>query len=255
MNQLITFSGAAYDATTRLITDRGRSLGADQILVYDDRWLMGHDFYQRNPWLWEHPHKRGFGWYAWKPLIIVDALNRMHDGDTVLYIDADTVPIASFKCLFTACDKTETGIFLFASENHVQYHWCKRDCYVVMGQDDSKYYNVQAGVARFMLFQKGSWIAQQFLTEWLSYVVNPFANTFDPSVLRPELLGFIEHRAEQAIMTNLAHRYGLPLHREACAAGNYTMRDRELYGQLFEQINDDVDHVTSPATGSAYANA
>lgn len=251
MNRLITFSGAPYEATTKLIVERGPQFGADDVVVYDDKWLIGQPFYAQNRWLWDHPHKRGFGWYAWKPFIIWHALSTMVEGDVVLYVDADTVPIAPLHALFRRCVE-DGGIMLFASEGHWQYEWCKRDCYVVMGQVGA---GAQAGVARFMLFQKGPWVATQFLMEWLTYCVNPYANTFDRSVLDDEFPEFIEHRAEQAIMTNLAHKYGLKLYREACGAGAGNPRDQHLYGQLFEQIDPDNQHVSAEPVGSSYANA
>jgi len=246
----ITFSGASYEETTRRIVECVPAFGADLVRVYDDKWILKQDFYKQNQWLWDHPHKRGFGWYAWKPFIIWHALSTLNDGDVVLYVDADTVPIAPIGVLFNQCAK-DGGIMLFASEGHRQHEWCKRDCYYAMGQ---QIIDAPAGVARFMLFQKGPWRTMQFLMEWLAYCVNLRCNTFDPSIC-DEHEGFIEHRAEQAIMTNLAHKYGLKLYREACEAGNGSPRDRELYGQLFTQINSDIAHVTSEPVGSIYANA
>lgn len=249
----ITFSGGPYDETTRMIVQRATTLGADRVLIYDDVWLTKQPFYRQNLWLWEHPHKRGFGWYAWKPYVIWDALSKLNDGDVVLFTDADCIPIAPLDILFQQCILDE-GIMLFASENHRQYEWCKRDCYVVMGQDDSRYYDVPAGVARFALFQKGPWRTTQFLMEWITYCVNPKANTFDPSTIKEELPGFIEHRVEQAIMSNLSYKYGLTLYREACEAGNGIDRDRRLYGQLFSQINPLVTRETAEVVGSSYFN-
>lgn len=257
---LITFSGQAYDSTTSLIVDRGTQLGADEVLVYDDKWLLEQEFYKQNKWLWEHPHKRGFGWYCWKPYIIWDALSKLEDGDMAMFIDADCVPIDDFSVLFDECNRNG-GIMLFTAQGHRHYKWCKRDCYITMGQDEDKYKDVPAGVARFMLFQKGHWRTTQFLMEWITYCVNPKSTTFDPSTILPEYEGFIEHRTEQAIMTNLAHKYGLKLYREACDAGEYltdTMQhldDRDLYGQLFQQINPDKTKVTSSIdNGSKYFN-
>lgn len=247
----VTFSGAPYDETTKTIVKQGRRFGTDEVRVYDDSWLLQQDFYYQNHWLWAHPQKRGFGWYAWKPFIILDALSRLRNGDIVLYTDADTVPIAPLDPLFERC-ALDGGIMLFASENHRQFEWCKRDCYLTMGQDLD--WSAPAGVARFALFEQGPWKPRQFLMEWLTYAVNHLSNTFDPSVLGAEVEGFVEHRAEQAIMTNLAHRYGLNLYREACQAGEHSMRDRDLYGQLFEQINADVAHVSAEPVGSAYRN-
>ena len=251
MNVLITFSGAPYDATTKTIVERGVELGADAVRVYDDRWLTEQPFYEMNRWLWDHPHKRGFGWYAWKPFIILHALGDLKDGDTVLYVDADTEPIEPFGMLFDRC-AADGGVMLFASEGHRQHEWCKRDCYVAMWQTAEV--DQPAGVARFMVFQKGPWISAQFLMEWITYCVNPLANTFDRSRLGPECRDFVEHRAEQAIMTNLAHKYGLTLYREACQAGNSANRDWDLYPQLFRQVDDGSPKVSADPVGSAYFN-
>lgn len=256
----ITFSGNAYDATTEVIVRDGEKYGADEVWVYDDKWLLEQDFHTQNKWLWEHHHKRGFGWYAWKPYIIWDALSKLEDGDIVMFTDADCIPIADFGVLYDECNRNG-GIMLFTAQGHRHHKWCKRDCYITMGQDDPKYFDVPAGVARFMLFQKGHWRTTQFLMEWITYCVNPLSTTFDPSVILPEHEGFIEHRTEQAIMTNLAHKYGIKLYREVCDAGEYptpTMQhldDRDLYGQLFQQINPHKEKVTADiGNGSKYFN-
>lgn len=259
----ITFGGRPYDSITKYIVRDGVKYGADEVIVYDDAWLIKQPFFTQNKWLWDHHHKRGFGWYAWKPFIIFHALQKLNDGDIVLFTDADCYPISNFSMLFEQCNK-DGGIMLFAAQTHKHYIWCKRDCYIVMGQDNQKYWNVQAGVARFMLFQKGPWKATQFLMEWLTYCVNPLATTFDPSTLAPEINGFREHRTEQAIMTNLAYKYGLKLYREADGSGEINRCgilegswDRDLYPQLFVQDNP-TDYIGKRVSfapeGSIYAN-
>jgi hypothetical protein len=94
---------------------------------------------------------------------------------------------------------------------------------------------VQHAVARFMAFRVGGWKETQFLMEWLTYCLNPRAQTFDVSTIHPEYQDLIEHRTEQAIFTNLAHKYGYRLYREACQFGEGSDKDRDLYGQLFFQ--------------------
>jgi hypothetical protein len=271
----ITFSGQRYDDTTTLIVRDAQRYGASEApWVYDDKWLMGTDFYRHNHWLWEHPGdrngKRGFGWYAWKPYIIMDALERLEDGDIVLYTDADTYPIADFSVLYDECNRIG-GAMLFSAVGweHCQQIWCKRDCFIVMGQDEPKYHNADAGVSRFMLFQKGPWKPRQFLMEWLTYCVNPLATTFDENVLgKPNLLcpspatgqpdrpwpgpNFIEHLTEQSIMTNLAHKYGYKLYRELCQFGEISSADRDLYPQLFRQQH--MHRYAQTTAGSRFRN-
>lgn len=252
----VTFGGHSYDSITKLTVENATKMGADELLVYDDLWLTQQDFYKQNQWLWEHHHKRGFGWYAWKPFIIWKALEKCNDNDIVLYIDADTYPINNFSKLYEICDK-DGGIMLFAVEAHKQIAWCKADCFITMGQMDGlNNTSNRAGVARFMLFQKGKWKATQFLMEWLTYCVNPLSTTFDKSVLvKDEHPLFIEHRTEQAIMTNLAHKYKLELYREADQTGKMSSRHKDLFPQLFVQADPHKENKTREIkNGSIYRN-
>ncbi len=246
MRYLITFSGSDYDATTERIVNGPH--GADEVYVYDDVWLAKQPFkhLRGNRWLWEHPVQRCHGYCAWKPFIILHALERCKPGDVVLYTDADAPPIASLAPIFEIAERD--GMWLSASQGHSQRKWCKRAAYLVMGHFMPL--EEQAGCARFCAFRAGEWHEKQFLYEWLTYSVNRFANSKDPSCLMPadhdgceypnELYEFQEHRDEQAILTNLAHKYQIKLHREADQTGeDVTWRhvDRELYGQLFEQVH------------------
>ena len=227
------------------------------------RWLLDHEFYRLNREWWEKRDtkydldNRGFGWFIWKPFVLMHALEQASPGDVVLLLDADTFPIADLSPIYDRC-VTDCGIMLFKAQGCAQQNWCKRDTFIVMGQDHPKWRFRQHAVARFMLFQKGTWRVQQFLCEWLTYCLNPFANTFDSSVLHlhcshteyPELH---EPRCEQAILTNLAHKYGLHLYREACQAGSPNVHPEDsFYPQLFVQqdvVGDKLDF-----NGSQYRN-
>ncbi len=241
---LICFGGEAYDNTTEIIVRDAPRFGVDKVLVYDDAWLMQQEFYRLNSWLWTHHgdmqnNPRGFGWFAWKPFIIMHALQHYcAEGDVLLYTDADTYPIFDLTPIYQECVRIG-GTMLFAAQGCLHAHWCKRDTFVVMGQDADAYggslRSRQHAVARFMLFEKGPWRVWQFLMEWLAYCLNPLANTFDPSVILPEYPELREPRCEQAILTNLAHKYGHKLYREACQSGEHVADDKDLYPQLFIQ--------------------
>jgi hypothetical protein len=257
---LVTFSGSDYDATTERIVADGPRFGADEVLVFDDAWLDTTEFRTLNRWLWDHPgqrypdgrtRRRGYGWYAWKSFVIQYALDYFADmGDIVFYTDGDTFPVADFSVCYDTTQRD--GAMLFVASGQSNHRWCKRDCYVVMGQDAEpmRYAYVPAGNARYMGFLKGPWKPRQLLQEWLAYSVNPTATTFDPSMLRPELPEFTEHRTEQAILTLLAYRYGYKLHRECCEGGEGWPEDRDMYGQIFSQVHQ---RNGAPPTGSKFA--
>jgi hypothetical protein len=251
---VISFSGAAYDRTTEILVNTAEKFGASESpFVYDDAWLEDHEFRHlpSNQWIFNHPgdktgRKRGICWFAWKPLVILDALGKMQDGDICLYLDADTYPIAEFSMLYDECARIG-GIMLFQATGCSNRDWVKCDCWFVMGMDPAGRpmgkldpapewsRDSQHAVARFMLFQKGPWRTQQFLYEWLTYCVNRYATTFDHSYITGEWLDLHEHRTEQAILSLLALKYGIKLYREADAFGNSVDNDKELFGQLFVQ--------------------
>lgn len=217
-------------------------MGADECWVYDDRWLLETRLGRSPEFQFLLHHKgvgnpkggRGFGWFCWKPFVMQDALSRCNDGDIVLFLDADTYPVSNFGMLYNECARIG-GTMLFSAVGCWQSRWCKRDCFIRMGMDEEKWRNRQHAVARFFLFQKGASGVDAFLGEWLHYCLDPLATTFEPSVLAPEHPEFHEHRTEQAILTNLAHKYSHKLYREACQFGAKQPEDQDLYPQLFEQ--------------------
>lgn len=233
----ITFGGQAYDVVTQTVVSTAIRYGADEVLVYDDLWLSQQDFYTRNKLMWQHLPQRWFGWCCWKPYIIWRTLEMCKEGDIVLYADGDSIPIENLNPLYEICHK-DGGIMLFAGEPHRQIQWCKADTYIVMGQiNDMLNTTNLAGCARFMLFEKGPWRTTQFLMEWLTYCVNPIALFYDTSLfVTEENPEFIEHRSEQAILTNLAHKYKLELYREADNDKDST-RHFDLYPSVFRQWN------------------
>lgn len=237
-----TFGGVAYDATLQRIAEDGPRFGADAVWIYDEPWLMGTRFYRDHHYMWEHPgwrgQKLGWGWYAWKPAVILHALNHAAQGDVILWTDGDTFPIADFSMLYDACVR-EAGFFCFAAEGCSDRQWVKRDVWEAVYPLDAKsgtlVLDSQHATARFMLFEKGRSAVKMFLEEWQDLCTTKWLATRGPSISGPEFPGFEENRGDQSCFSLLCHKYGIPLHREADAFGNNSQRDRELYGQLFEQ--------------------
>ena len=244
-----TFSGAAYDKTTQLIAERSLVMGATDLAIYDEPWLMQTDFYRDNQWAWQHPghhgQKYGFGWYVWKSYCIRQLMNHIDDGDIICWLDADTYPIADFSCLYDYCCTSASngalwersnGFFLFEASGCKDRQWVKRDVWQAVwpscnpiGALDS-----QHATARFMLFQKGVPAVHRFLADWERLCCVPGLTTRDPSA-ELEYDGFEENRGDQSIFSLLTHKYNLPLHREADEFGASSSLDWHLYPQLFKQ--------------------
>lgn len=266
----ITFSGQGWNNTTEKIVKNAPALGADEVLVYDDKWLEGTEFCALNHWLWEHhgdSHnvKRGFGWFCWKPYILMHCLEHfMSDGDVVLFTDGDTYPIGPLQGFYDTA--RDAGAMFFKAQGCSNRQWVKSDCRIVMGLDPlvrahwmppAVHIETDHATARFIAIKRGPWKPRQLLIEWQAYCLNPLATTFEPSVIysRPEAEGFQEHRTEQAILTLLIHKYGYPMHREACQFGNAALKEYaedSWYPQTFVQEWGSGPREVGP--GSKYRN-
>jgi hypothetical protein len=226
---LVTFSGSRYHDTTQRIVEDAPKFGVDNVVVLDDNWLRNcrPGYWSRMEWFRQQRVKgegkaRGIDFFCFKPFVVLDFFRRMPAGDVMLYVDADTFPIADLTPLYDRC-VADGGVMLFGARGCVQKVWTKRDAFILMGCDEPKYHDQWQAVARFMLFQKGgAFPADEFLGQWLGFTANPMVNTFDPSVLAPDYPEFREARCEQAVLGNLATRYGIKLHREACEFGCWT---------------------------------
>ncbi len=244
---LISFSGSRYHDTTKKIVEDGPRFGADEVMVFDDVWLKTQTAHcKATKWAFEHPKVRGVNWFCFKPYTIIKALEKCEPGDLICYTDADCWPVADMTPLFDMCDQKD--IVLFAACGHLQRHWSKRDTQILMAADSDFWRDKQAGVARFMLFKNqaegcvlnGKIPIQLFLDRWATYTFDQRLNTFDKSVLAEEYSDLKEARAEQAILTQMAHRLEIPLHREADQWGNAFTADfpNDKYGQIFESTGE-----------------
>lgn len=237
MRVVVTFSGTRYNDTTQRIVEDAPKFGADAVWVYDDWWLehCRPGYWSKTESFRKHPGCRGVDWFLFKPFTILNAFQRLAPGDTLLFLDADTVPIAPLMPLFDRCH-ADGGVMLFRAVGCVERAWTKRDALLLMNADTPENHDGQHAVARFMLFEKGgAFPVRQFLMDWFAYIANPFINTFDPSVLGPELPGHVEHRTEQSVLSLLARRYGVRLYREACQFGDHLELDKEIFPTTFHQ--------------------
>lgn len=178
---------------------------------------------------------RGFGFWQWKPLIILDAMNQVKDGDIVAYIDSGNTIINNLDSIFTLCDEREIILFdnrdgNYQHTTHKNINWTKRDCFVLMECDEEKYYNAPQIDASYQFYKKTDRV-MSFLNEYNSYCSNENIISDLPNITKANLPEFIDHRHDQSILSLMAVKYNIPLLPEPSEWGNY-LPDRP-YPQLF----------------------
>lgn len=176
------------------------------------------------------PGSRGFGYWSWKPEVILAALDKMHLGDCLLYVDAGChLNIRGRKRLleyFEIVKKQETGMVAFQANppnqansslrhdgrklfDQPNYRWIKGDLLdFVEVRDDLSVVNDQAIGAGIILVRKCS-KATMIIQEWQQVIRERFDLLDDTPSVSPNLPGFIEHRHDQAIFTLLCLKHGV----------------------------------------------
>lgn len=188
----------------RLVAMNAKERQFDDVYAYDRDWLEDTDFYRANKKLLDE--KRGGGYWAWKPYVILDSLKSMDEGDVLLYMDSADVFMSGVREFLL---KELTNNYMLLTEGwNVQKDWTKRDCFKLMDCDGAEYWDafqVEAGVVAVKNCAK----SRKILKEWLDWccvaeVVN------DDASKTPNHETFVEHRHDQSILTNLKVLYNIP---------------------------------------------
>lgn len=150
---------------------------------------------------------RGGGYWIFKPIFLKQILNSIPDGEAVLWMDAGVECVESIEIL-TDIASTNRGFCLF-QQIHKNSTYTKRDCFYYMDADNSVFYNARHCDASVQLYIKNEETVK-FVEDYLMYcsdyrVVTDSANECG----LPNIDGFVDHRHDQSILTNLRTRYNL----------------------------------------------
>jgi hypothetical protein len=199
----ITFSDENMTISARLCSKSATDHGCDNSYLYN-KLSYSDEFYQLNKSTLDQP--RGAGYWLWKPYIIFSELQDMKNGDILIYSDAGLTFNAHIKHIISGMDQ---DLFLFGN-THPHGRWIKMDVAQAMGITKEEHFTHEQAQASVILIKKTDF-ALNFISEWLRWAQVPGFIDDSPSKLpnRPE---FIENRHDQAILTNLALKYGIRLH-------------------------------------------
>lgn len=152
--------------------------------------------------------ERGAGFWRWKPRIILDRLERLDDGEILIYSDAGVEFIEPVSIVI---DRMDQDIWLFGNET-LHRHWCKRDIIAaIMPGTPWESFDKQAQAS--VIFFRINNYTRKFVKEWLDWCLFEDGRLIDDSPSRlPNHPEFKENRHDQAILTTLAYREGIKLH-------------------------------------------
>lgn len=192
---------------------------------------------------------RGFGYWSWKPEVILMSLEKMNLGDCLLYVDAGChLNMRGRKRLleyFEIVKEQETGIVAFQANppsvgnssllhdgrklvDQPNYRWIKGDLFDYFNmRSDERVVNAQAIGAGIILIKKCD-ASAAIIDEWRGIIRDRFELLDDTPSISENLEGFIEHRHDQAIWTLLCLKHDV----RTLSAYEYWYPQNRLDGKL-----------------------
>lgn len=163
------------------------------------------DFYQNNKQILDE--SAGAGWWIWKPYFILEALKTANEGDFIIYCDCGDMFSPGLKS-YVENTVTKDDQCLLLVGNNINGQYTKRDCFIKMNCDEEDYHNSNQLEVGFMVW-KVCEESIETVSQWLEFCTDPQIINNDASTLGEELPGFVAHRNDQSVLTNIAIRDGL----------------------------------------------
>ena len=207
MKSFITFGTDTFiDASSRLLMQANRCRVFDTVILYNENFLKNdNDFWDQHKDFIEN-NKRGYGYWIWKPYIIKKTMEKLKDGDYLLYLDCGSEigknNLESFTTLFDIVKRD----LIVATTIHHEKDWCKIDLLLELDMIHDKYLHNspqrQAGEIMFYVCEK----TRDIVNKWYDLCCNYHFVDDTPSYNK-EFDCFREHRHDQSIFSLLTKKY------------------------------------------------
>lgn len=201
---LCTFTDERMTISAHLLCSSSMKHGVDDSLIYIPEHLPE---YFKQMAADNLKVSKGYGLYIWKPFVVWDYMNKLKDGDILIYADAGQTIISSLRPVIDSMDQE---IMCFSNGwRHVE--WCKADVYHSIlpgrGFNNGEDKQVQAS----LIFFKVTPATRNFVKEWMLWCLMPGFCDDSPSKLT-NYPTFAETRWDQSVLCCLQIKYGYSLH-------------------------------------------
>ena len=199
-----TFTSTGYEAARdRIIKEVTANGRFDKVYSYNETELT--------PELLGSPTfkiKKGLGHYSWKPDVIWQTLNRVNDGDVVVYLDAgcSVYDCNEWDKYFSYLQKYDILAFRLHQRN---YNWTRRSVFEHFSKSIN--YNwkdsFQFGANALIVKKTQNGIA--FVSDWRDYMISrlDLCGDVPPDEKKNEDSRLKENRYDQTILTALIYKY------------------------------------------------
>jgi len=202
-----------YDSLNRLKLEAEQMAVFDTILTYTDKDLKKDEKFWKNHHNFIENNARGYGYWIWKPYLILKTLQSMNENDILLYLDAGCKlrpqGIERLNQYFSMVqeNKNDIGNLSFELVDCDEKTWTKMDVFNFLDMNKESYLNTKQTVATILFLKKCNH-TMELIYKWYNIISNNY-NLIDDSYSNSKNDdSFIEHRHDQSIISLLRKKYG-----------------------------------------------
>ncbi len=237
----------------------------DLILPYMENDLINdNDFWKTNS-NFILKNTRGYGYWLWKPYLILKTLKEMNDDDILFYLDIGCeVDIRKKDQIMKLFELVKQDLII-GSFTHNDIQWCKGDLiHRLEIKNPAMLFSPQHQASTIII--KKCQKTVDLVSEWYKIATEDnYHYLNDSPSIKPNLRGFIEHRHDQSIFSLLTKKYniyskhsiesGIDIIRnrngKSLLKGNFSnMNDQKIYktNYIFESTSKFISISKTPTT-------
>ncbi|WP_343304441.1 hypothetical protein AAHN97_22920 [Chitinophaga niabensis] len=172
-----------------------------------------------------YPGSRGYGFWSWKPQVILQTLRKLNDGDVVQYTDTGCHLNKNGKKrleeYFNIAHNSPNGILAFKSKSkdtaignetfyeNFEYKYNKGDVFNYFNVLDKPDFTHSVQYEAGITFIRKSPETVKFVEDWIHAFTTNFDLISDAPSKVPNLPGFVDHRHDQGIYSILCKKFGV----------------------------------------------
>lgn len=215
----ITFGAGSHYKTGQNLSLAAKRLfeQSKHLNIFDDCKLYDETYLNKDPIFWNkhskfiNENRRGYGYYIWKPYIIMKTMQSLQDGDILLYLDS--------CCELHSSDKNYTFDTYFkqvmkdkfigskAAKGRMEKMYNKMDLINYLGLTNNSCLENdqnQAGTNMFLVCSE----TRNLVNDWYNIACD-YHMIDDSASILPNSKEFIEHRHDQSIFSLLTYKYNI----------------------------------------------
>lgn len=207
----LTFGGGGsnyHQAVKRICTQASKSKLFDKIIGVTDTELQKDQKFWDKHGQFIQNNKRGYGYWIWKPYLILKTLQTMKNGDVLVYCDSGSeINYHARQVLRDLFGTLEKKQLILSNSDWLRKYWTKRDVLKRLNMDNEEILNDFQYQANTILMIKNEKTVQ-LMQEWYS-LCEKYDCLDDSKSLNDEYKEFREHRHDQSLLDLLTVKYGL----------------------------------------------